>query len=400
MKIGALTITSPIHDENLIKKNTQEYIEALRAQGNIDLEMYYDPKEMANYDFNVLYVATGGTEGIFKTFFDDLPEHIDILTSGAHNSLAASMEILTFLQQNGREGQILHGTTEYVANKLAKLCKFKRVKEELASSRLGIIGQPSDWLIASDVDKDDAKELLGITLVDIDINEVIERFNKIETVDEALVEQFNLGGFDKDEVIKALRVYAALKELVDEHNLQGLALRCFDLLGPLKTTGCLALALFNAQGIVASCEGDVPCMIAMRLLYLLTGETAFMCNPSRLDTQNNTGVFAHCTLPLDMCKMDHTLKTHFESNIGVALCGKIKEDAITMFKIGNTLDEYFVSDGTVLKNLEESNLCRTQIEITLTEDMCYFLKAPLSNHHLVCYGHHSHLIHDFMAFMS
>ena len=38
-------------------------------------------------------------------------------------------------------------------------------------AKLGVIGKPSDWLIASDVDYKKVNELFDIELVDIDIKE-------------------------------------------------------------------------------------------------------------------------------------------------------------------------------------------------------------------------------------
>jgi hypothetical protein len=40
----------------------------------------------------------------------------------------------------------------------------------------------------------------------------------------------------------ANRIYRGLKQLVEDYQLQGLTLRCFDLLTSMKNTGCLALA--------------------------------------------------------------------------------------------------------------------------------------------------------------
>ena len=74
---------------------------------------------------NVIYVRTGGTEGIFKSKFCgdgslQVPgnEPIRLLTSGKSNSLAASMEILSYLNRNGYPGEIIHGSTEEIVRKL------------------------------------------------------------------------------------------------------------------------------------------------------------------------------------------------------------------------------------------------------------------------------------------
>ena len=66
--------------------------------------------ELADYlrdEFALLYVASGGSEGYFLEVFSELRDRkCYILTSGESNSLAASMEILSFLKKHGGSGQI------------------------------------------------------------------------------------------------------------------------------------------------------------------------------------------------------------------------------------------------------------------------------------------------------
>jgi hypothetical protein len=38
----------------------------------------------------------------------------------------------------------------------------------------------------------------------------------------------------------AIRIYHALRGLAEEHRLSALTVRCFDLIGPLRNTGCYA----------------------------------------------------------------------------------------------------------------------------------------------------------------
>jgi len=87
--------------------------------------------------------------------------------------------------------------------------------------------------------------------------------------------------------------------------------------------------------------------------------------------------------------------THFESNTGVAIRGKLKQGPITIFKIGPNLRDYAVLEGTLVENLEEPNLCRTQVRIKLDDDVKYFLTNPLGNHHVIIYGHHKKEIDRF-----
>ena len=62
------------------------------------------------------------------------------------------------------------------------------------------------------------------------------------------------------------------------------------------------------------------------------------------------------------------------------------------------MDRFFVSEGELLYNQYEDNLCRTQIAIQIPpEDAAYFLKNPIGNHHIIIPGHHKELIQEFLG---
>ena len=63
-------------------------------------------------------MRTGGTEGLFKEIFPEMDGPVRILTSGKSNSLAASMEILSYLNMQGRSGEIIHGSVDYIADRI------------------------------------------------------------------------------------------------------------------------------------------------------------------------------------------------------------------------------------------------------------------------------------------
>ena len=77
-------------------------------------------------DLSLIMVESGGSEGYFLKVFDKLKEPIVLLTFGNSNSLAASMEILTFVQNQGKKGEILHGSNEYIASRIKELAKEAR----------------------------------------------------------------------------------------------------------------------------------------------------------------------------------------------------------------------------------------------------------------------------------
>jgi len=102
-------------------------------------------------------------------------------------------------------------------------------------------------------------------------------------------------------------IYHALKKLVADYRLDALTLRCFDLVLKDRSTGCLALSALFDEGIDAGCEGDIPSILALHWLRLLTGRIGWMANPSKITigstTVEETGsdtpmaemLIAHCT---------------------------------------------------------------------------------------------------------
>ena len=386
MKIKLFPIVSSLHEEERINKGTKELLDELISFSNHDFEVC-DIDTLYDGDLALILIQSGGSEQLFLDNLDKLKAPYYLLTYGHNNSLAASLEILSFIKDNNLEGEVLHGSNEYLANRIDDLLLRKK-----HSFRYGVIGQPSDWLIASKVSYYDASRIHGIELVDIEINEVEEVYNSINDDLSIEVNKYN---FNKDSLNEALKLHKALTIIKDKYNLNGFTIRCFDLLSSLKTTSCLSLGLMNSLGLPCACEGDIPSLISMHVLNRITGFSGFQANPSRIDVNKKQMVLAHCTLPLNMVD-EYSLNTHFESGIGVAINGELKEEVITIFKLSKNLKDYFVTTGKIIKNLNETNLCRTQIEISVDENIDYFLTRPYGNHHIIVYGDHKKEIENYM----
>lgn len=401
MNIGLYTLTSPLHDEAAVNAVSSAFLAEIEKETGIAFDFKgSDFSDYGTHDLDLIFVRTGGTEGLFKEILPKLDGPIRILTSGKSNSLAASMEILSYLNQHERSGEIIHGSVSYIAERIHTLAKVSAAMDKLKGSRLGIIGRPSDWLIASKTDRPAIAQKLGITLVDIPISDVVSEYRKANLSALSHEAEEAVSNFENTapESLKkyaegALKIYVALKNIITRHNLSGLTLRCFDLLDSLGNTGCLALAILNAEGIPAGCEGDVPALVSMAIGNALTGVSGFQANPSRIDPENGEILFAHCTIPLNMVKR-YGFNTHFESGIGIAICGQVPEGDVTIFKVAGGLSRSFCWEAELTRNLAEKDLCRTQMMLELdgTEAertlVCknYFLKNPIGNHHIIFPG--------------
>lgn len=395
------TLTSPLHDETAVAAVTREFLDSLKFDYVLKGADYSD---YGGENLNLIYVRTGGTEGVFKPLLPQLlaatSQPVYLLTSGKSNSLAASMEILSYLRRQGIRGEIIHGSSRYITDRVRFLEQVEKARRSLAGQRLGIVGRPSDWLIASDVDEAVVKQKSGIELIDIPMEELLQTIGKFPESEADARIAFGTPLFDAPGQVRqaapgSFRIYQALRELVARYRLDGLTLRCFDLLTAVQNTGCYALARLNAEGVTATCEGDIPALLSMAAARALTGVAGFQANPSRIDPESGEVLFAHCTIPLDMVTR-YTFDTHFESGIGVGIHGHMQEGPVTVFKLAGDFSRHFAEEGTLLRNQYQPDLCRTQVVLKLSSTD-YFFRDPIGNHHIILPGHHKKLIDTLFA---
>ena len=391
------TITSGLHDEQSVAKLSDQFLQGVFPEGNYEFNGA-DFSDFGSHELDLIYVRTGGAEGIFKSL---LPEMLakgigryHLLTSGKSNSLAASLEILSYLRQQGLKGEVLHGSAAYLQERIHTLETVAAARKKLALTRIGVIGQPSDWLISSHADPMAIMDKMGAKLVEVPMEELLHEIAG-QAGDDAPADEPMADNVRKS-YPGATQIYHALQVLVNKYELGAFTLRCFDLLTAVGNTGCLALASFNAEGIPASCEGDVPALLSMMIAQALTGCTGFQANPARIDVESGQMLFAHCTVPFNMVE-NWQYDTHFESGIGVGIHGNLPEGPVTVFKVDGKLGRHFAAEGTLLRNQYEDNLCRTQVVLQLKpEDARYFLTDPIGNHHIILPGHCKALLEELL----
>ena len=391
------TRTSPLHDEQAVEAATREFL------GSLELDYDYYGSAYNNYSshpVDLIYVRTGGTEGLFKSELPNLQglgaHTFYLLTSGKSNSLAASMEILSYLRQQNLRGEIIHGSAEYIRQRVSLLARVGEARRQLQGCRLGIIGQPSDWLISSVFDSEIIQQKLGVELVPVTMGELLAKMGPVSPM-RPMGPMSPISPKDLEGEAGRVLILEALRAVVAEHQLQGFTLRCFDLLTAIRNTGCMALATLNAEGLVAGCEGDVPSMLSMMIIRSLTGVSGFQANPARMDVETGELLFAHCTIPLDMVERYETT-THFESGIGMGIRGYMKEGSVTIFKVSGDLSRCFIAEGRLVRNEAKPDLCRTQQIIQLDDpsQARYFLTNPIGNHHIIVAGKHKNELEELL----
>jgi len=216
-----------------------------------------------------------------------------------------------------------------------------------------------------------------------------------------------------EDITKAARVSVALQRLVEQQQVQGLAIgTCMGWLK--KGFPCLGFARLRDRGIPAACEGDMDSLLTMLLFQYAIDRPGFQGNAT-FDTSRNALWTAHCTAPLKMDGVEgqqapYLLRGHSE----VQGSGCVPEvqyrvgETITRTKLIN-LDTFLVSTGKIIEVPEKSvRACRTQIvtEVCDAAKMAVNWSSALETedamtllHRVVFYGDHLNSTHHLARLM-
>lgn len=401
MTINLITFASALNKDADVQQAHQPILSELEKHYTINLIDHKDIGKLSNDDFSIIFIATGGVERMVAQIFEELPRPVIMLADGLQNSLAAALEISSWFRSRGVKNEILHGTPKQIIERIDRLYVNFRVQRSLTGTRVGVIGTSSAWLIASNVDYLLAKRRWGVEYIDIPLERVYDLYDRI-TDDEVGEASAEFAGRAKkvlegepEDLIKAMKLYKAIRQICEEENLQALTLSCFKIIEKMKNTGCVALALLNDEGIPAGCEGDLQTVFTMLIAKSFTGQTGFMANPSMIDTFSDEVILAHCSIGIKQTEK-YTIRSHFESGLGIAIQGVLPVGEVTLVKCGGeALDEYYLTSGILLENTNYLNLCRTQVRVKLDTSADYFLKNPLGNHHVLIQGNHVEALQEF-----
>ncbi|NCC09104.1 MAG: fucose isomerase [Bacteroidia bacterium] len=401
MTIHLITFASQLHKQAAIRSSHEAILSELEKFYTLNIIDYTEIGTLKESDFKILFIATGGVEKLVMQHFEELPRPTVLLADGMQNSLAASLEIAAWLRSRGMKSEILHGEFNAIIERIQTLYTNFKAQHRIVGKRIGVIGTPSSWLIASNVDYFLSKRRWGVDFIDIPLERIYEAFEQV-TDDEvgascaALASQaLACREGSPEDLVKAMRLYRAIRQVCEKEQLDAITLSCFKLLKKLHTTGCLALSLLNDDGIIAGCEGDLQAIFTLVAAKALTGKTGFMANPSMINSATNEMVLAHCTIGLKQTER-YIIRNHFESDSSIAIQGLLPTGEVTIVRCGGeSLDDYFVASGTLTENTNYINMCRTQVRIKLHDSTEYFLKAPLGNHHIIIQGDHKEALHDF-----
>lgn len=389
---SAPDVVASLHHEEALSQIIADYAEQLADLGGMIVDSA--PADEAPL---LVFVLTGGTERMVLDVWEErggTAEPLLLLTHPGQNSLPAALEALARVRQLGGHGRILYLRGQCDADCFGAIDDAVHDVEthaRLRATRIGIVGDPSDWLVASSPDPKTVQTAWGPHLVDIPLERLYHGY--AGGSDDALALEI-LGAAERSTVEsaavgEAADVLTALKRIIEEEQLDSVSIRCFDVISDLGTTACLALSQLNDDGMVAGCEGDAVSTLAMLWARELLNVVPWMANPARIDEGEGMLLLTHCTVPRGLVE-SFELSTHFESKMGIGIAGDVPAGDVTLIRIGGTnLEELWLQEGEIVRGPRDDDLCRTQVHVLVgSEPIRELLSAPLGNHIVLIPGHH------------
>jgi L-fucose isomerase-like protein len=169
------------------------------------------------------------------------------------------------------------------------------LRHRLRRARIGLGGHRVAGMTEVSVDQFALKKAIGPRIVPLDLPQLLDRVKQMsaESARRKWHEVVGRAGACKvteTDGLDSIKVYAALKELVDQHRLDALTIGCYPhLMGRV----CLAASLLADEGVPLGCEGDANGAVGQLILTLLTGQPTH--NTDWLEPlEDGSVVFTHC----------------------------------------------------------------------------------------------------------
>jgi len=195
------------------------------------------------------------------------------------------------------------------AIKKAKETRLLVVQEPEVLGNYDIEGMDYHVPLPMDYNKVYAKNLkdLGLKVKHASLIELNEEIGKVNSNDAGKIadmwinEAKEIKGTNRDEVLKAAKMYIGIKQLMKKHDADGIAMRSLipHIKGLIDVTPCLVRMELNKQLKVAVCEGLVNSAITEMFGISAFGRPSFIGDVVGIDKINDVVTFAHCQCPIN-----------------------------------------------------------------------------------------------------
>lgn len=398
----------PIGDENL-ETAASDAKNALNNLSKTSLEItpinemtWWKPTEIPrlaksiegrDFDCVVIFSATYYTALCIIAIVKRFNVPTVVWTLPTRYSLASSGLAASYLRERGHWIRLLcaePGDTS-VRSEVETIARAAHALRQSRATRIGIIGKLSPLMISLPYDLQLLRKKLGPNTIEISTQSLDKALHSIKPEDvDATVSDFKkqYGVKVRNEMlVKAVRFQLAVRKLVSQHNIAGIALECWTNLFPkYGVNPCLG----HLDDLTVGCEGDVVSLSGSLILKSINGVNPYLTDILAVDEKTNTIRVSHCSAPISLARNPADISIVERTDRGKA--GKtvfahfeFKNGPVTLVRFfGKGLDKIHLTWGALRSTGQYWG--GIKLEIHSNGNVGHFLNNVSGNHYLLTYG--------------
>ena len=239
--------------------------------------------------------------------------------------------------------------SELLAKDINKFAGFCRVVNGLRHARIGAIGaRPAGFQTVRASEK--LLQKSGITVVPVDLSEILGAARKIEDTDAELLKKLEeikcYAAVPKeysDKLVLQAKFGVAVERWIEANQIDAVAVQCWDSLEQnYGCAACVTMSMLGEKLLPAACEVDIAGAVSMYALTLAAqGQSALLDWNNNFAEDRNKCVCTHCgNFPKSFVRNDLKLgtlgvlgRTLGKVNTFGAVYGKVTKGDFTFFRI-------------------------------------------------------------------
>jgi len=289
-------------------------------------------------------------------------------------------------------------------NRFAAIC---RVVNNIRGARIGAIGaRPSGFQTVRASEK--ILQRTGITVVPVDLSEIIGMADAIADDDSALLKKVQEihgyamvpGGYEK-KLLKQAKFGLAVEKWIAANDIDAVAIQCWDSLQVnYGCAACVTMSMLGDKLIPAACEVDIAGAISMYVLSLASGQASALLDwNNNFAEDRNKCVCTHCgNFPksfvnnkLELGNLGVLSRTMGTENTFGAVKGKVTAGPFTYFRISTDdpkgIIKSYLGEGKLTDDPYPMDGCIAVTEVpNLQNLMKYMCKNGFEHHVAMCRG--------------
>jgi len=238
------------------------------------------------------------------------------------------------------------GATAARAEAWLSVCRALRL---LRHSALGLVGYASMGMYPGTFDHVQLRRTIGPEVIHIDTLDLVARAEKQPERDvgrwlKSLSSAYRPGSASRRKYLqKTGRLALALEQLIAEHDLQAINVKCqYELSQGYGAIPCVPLSLLPGRGVVAGCEGDVLTTVSQMIATALTRQPS--AYGDLIDADDEGLYFSACGFaPVELLAEPPKLEDIGHSGFaGAITSGLFRHGPFTAFRLAEGDGGYFM----------------------------------------------------------